>query len=186
MSPFLLTLLAVAIASLGSRDQLIVAAVSEKLGRNSALLVVACAVCILSAVVMAVAGQAISALLPAAGKTMLVALALLLAAVELLWPNKMPRPDAPTRSLGAIALVLLFRQLGDGARFLVFAIAAAFPGAWAAAIGGAAGGIAAMAVGWSLADDLTRVLPLRTIRIVLGAITGILAIVIGLSARGLI
>ena len=49
----------------------------------------------------------------------------------------------PTRSLGAVALVLLARQIGDGARFAVFALAAWTVWPVTAGLGGAIGGAAA-------------------------------------------
>src|SRR3546814_5437124 len=55
-----------------------------------------------------------------------------------------------SRSLGAIGIVLLARQIGDGARFVVFALAAWASLPTAAALGGALGGAAAVTLGWTL------------------------------------
>jgi hypothetical protein len=54
----------------------------------------------------------------------------------------------PTRSLFAALLVLLLNQVVDASRFIVMAIALACEAPVWAALGGTAGGAAAMAVGW--------------------------------------
>ncbi len=174
------------VTSLGSRDQLLVANISGRLGRSVPLLVIGCCVAVMTAVLMTLSGQYIAALLPSAAKTMLVAFALMMAAVELAWPNKRSFIKEPTRSLVAIASVLFVRQVGDGSRFLIFAFAAGSGIPWFAAVGGALGGIGAVLIGWTMADDLVKTLPLRTIRVVLAIILAIAAIITGLTARGLL
>ncbi|MFZ1743966.1 MAG: hypothetical protein WAT93_14005 [Pontixanthobacter sp.] len=186
MSAFLFAMLAVFLTSIGGRDQLLIARLASRLGSNWALLVVASMVAVGTAAAMALAGQYIAALLPANGKNMLVAIALLLAAVELAWPIK-PRPmKEPTRSLFPIALVLISRQIGDGARFLVFAIAAGWATPLLAGAGGALGAIASVAMGWMMAENLERKLPLRMLRLALAFVIAVIAITTGLKARGLI
>jgi putative Ca2+/H+ antiporter (TMEM165/GDT1 family) len=135
---------------------------------------------------MTLSGQYIAALLPSAAKLMLVAFALLMAAVELAWPNKRSFIKEPTRSLVASGLVLFVRQIGDGSRFLIFAFAAGSGTPWFAAVGGALGGIGAVLIGWLMADDLVEKLPLRKIRLVIAALLFVAAIITGLSARGLL
>lgn len=186
MSSFLLAFAAVAFVSLGSRDQLLIARLAERLGVGAGLLVAGCLSAALSAFAMAWAGQAIAELLPEAARTMLAALALLLAAAELAWPNRERSPAEPTRSFAAIALVLFARQLGDGARFLVFAVAAATASPLLAGAGGALGGVVGVGFGWAAGVELEARLPLRAIRVVLAIILAAAAIVLGLSARGVI
>jgi putative Ca2+/H+ antiporter (TMEM165/GDT1 family) len=142
-------------------------------------------VAIVSACVMAWAGQAAAQILPPEGKTMLVAIAMLLAAAELAWPSKDKSAKEPTRSLFAITLVLFSRQFGDAGRFLVFAISAATGAPLLAAIGGALGGGAAVTIGWLAGEELART-PLRTVRLLLAGAILVSGLVIGLSARGLI
>lgn len=186
MSAFLFALVAVALTSLGSRDQLLIARISGTLGASAGLLVTGCVVAVITAVAMAYGGQYIAAMLPAAGKTMLVAFALMMAAAELAWPNTIGLIREPTRSLGAIALVLLVRQFGDASRFTIFAFAAATGTPWFAAAGGAFGGVLGVVLAWSMGDALAERVPLRAIRIVLAVLLAVAALVIGLSARGLI
>ena len=186
MPSFFLAFVAALLTSIGSRDQLLVAQLSERLGRAYGLLATGWLVAAVSAGVMAWAGQAAAQILPPEGKTMLVAIALVLAAVELAWPNRTVALQEPTRSLGAIALVLFSRQLGDAGRFLVFAIAAATGAPVLAGVGGALAGGAAVTIGWLAKADLERSLPLRKVRLTLAAIVLLAGLLIGLSARGLI
>lgn len=186
MSGFLFALVAVMVTSLGSRDQLLIANIAARLGRSNALLLIGCCVAVITAVLMTLSGMYIAALLPSNAKVMLVAFALAIAAVELAWPKKRSFIKEPTRSLVAIALVLFVRQVGDGSRFLIFAFAAGSGTPWLAAAGGALGGMGAVMLGWSTGDDLTKALPLRTIRVALAVILFVAAIITGLSARGLI
>lgn len=186
MDTFLFSLLAVALLSTGGRDQLLVARLAATLGPNRALLALAMAVSTASAAAMAWAGASIAALLPGPAAQMLIAFALLAAAAELLWPVHFVRPREPTRSLGAVGLVLLVRQLVDAARFAVFALAAASVVAPLAGLGGALGGAVSLALAWTLGEELERLLPLAAIRRVLGLVSLVLAAWIALGARGLI
>lgn len=178
--------IAVLLGTIGSRDQLIVARFSSASRRGAGVLAAAVASAALSAMAMALAGQVIADLLPDAAKTMLVAFALLFAAVELAWPARYARPEEPTRSLAAIVIVLVARQFGDGARFLVFAIAAATGAPVLAGIGGALGGALALAAAWAAGEALVARAALRTVRWALSAVALAFALFIGLSARGLL
>ena len=184
MAAFLFAFAAVLAVSFGGRDQLLVARLGKRLGRGGPLLAVAALASTGSAFAMAFAGLALALALPEPAADMLVALALLVAAAELAWPRRAALPEEPTFSLFAILIVLLARQVGDAARFLVFAFAAG-GSAWLAGAGGAAGGFAALAVGIAAGDELTR-WPLRPIRLALAAVLAVNAIVIGLTARGII
>lgn len=183
MDTFLISLLLVFALALGGRDQWLVARWAEVLGRSVPLLLTGMACAALSAALMAWAGAEFAALLPRRAAQMLVAFALALAAFELAWPVKPPAPREPTRSLGAVAIVLAARQVGDAARFAVFALAA-----WAslpatAALGGALGGAGAIALGWSLGGDGLARLRLPILRRTLAACLIVAALFIGLNAR---
>lgn len=183
MDGFLLALLLTFVLAFGGRDQVLVAQWSDALGQRMSLLLIALICAGVSAGAMAWLGSGFAALLPRRAGQMLVAFALGAAAIELAWPVKQASPQEPTRSLGAIAIVLLARQIGDGARFAVFALAAWSLWPATAAMGGAVGGGAAAALGWTLgADKLTR-WPLRTIRLALAACLIVGALFTGLNAR---
>ncbi len=181
---FLLALATVFAVSLGGRDQLLVARLAERLGNGTVLLAVGGLAATASAFLMAVAGLALALVLPGPAADMLVALGFLIAAVELAWPRKAKLPDEPTSSLFAIFVVLLARQVGDAARFCVFAFTAG-GSAWLAGAGGAIGGTAALALGIAMAGDLAN-WPLRALRLALAALLFVGGIAIALVVRGVI
>jgi putative Ca2+/H+ antiporter (TMEM165/GDT1 family) len=179
----LISLLLVFALANGGRDQWLVAQFSDALGRSAPLLLFGMACAALSAALMAWLGTGLAELLPRRAGQILVAVALALAAVELVWPIKLAAPREPTRSLGAIAIVLAARQVGDAGRIAVFALAAWAHSPVTAALGGALGGAGAIALGWSLgAAGLAR-WPLAKLRRVLAAALLVAAVHIGMGAR---
>jgi hypothetical protein len=92
----------------------------------------------------------------------------------------------PTRSLGAIALVLLAGQVTDAARFLVLALSVATGNAVLAAAGGALGSGAVLTLAWTLGSEWEARLPLAAIRLALGGLFRLAALIVGMSARGII
>lgn len=185
MPSFLFAFALVLLASAGSREQRLAAALGERLGPGGVLSAGVLA-SVISAAFMAWAGAAVAAMLGVSAKPMLVAFALLAAAAELAWPAKLRLPGEPTRSLGAIFIVLLARQLGDAPRFLVFALAAATGVPWLAGLGGALGGIAALGAGYAAGEQLLAHPGLRWVRFSLAAAMLFAALYIGFLARGII
>lgn len=183
MDAFLLALVLTFAISLGGRDQRIVAQFSESLARTAPLLATGLLCAVLSAALMAYAGATIAAQLPRRATEMLVAFALAVAAVELAWKVRVKPMKEPTRSYVAIGVVLFARQLGDAARFVVFALAAWSVYPVTAALGGAFGSVIALTLGWSL--GLTRIerIALRVVRLAMAACIFLAAVVIGMNAR---
>jgi putative Ca2+/H+ antiporter (TMEM165/GDT1 family) len=180
---FLLSLLLVAVLASGGRDQWMVARWAGALGQSRQLLAAALLSSCLAAVAMAWFGAEFANLLPRRAGQMLVAFALAIAAAELALPVRVKVPDEPTRSLGAIFVVLLARQIGDAARFAVFALAAWTTLPFTAGLGGALGGAVAVGLGWAAGAETLARLPLRAVRIALGVGLAIAALFIGLDAR---
>jgi putative Ca2+/H+ antiporter (TMEM165/GDT1 family) len=185
MTSFMFAMVASFLAATGSRDQLLAAHLRERLGGSYALLLLAVATAIVSAFIAAWFGSTLAGQLSSDAATMFVAIAMLLAAVECAWPNRARKPREPTRSPGAIGIVLFLRQLTDASRFLIAAFAAALASPMLAASGGAIGGAAAVGLGWFLGERLEH-LPLPAIRLCFAALLLLLAIWLGLTARGLI
>lgn len=183
MDGFLLAGVLVFALALGGRDQGMVADWADRLGQSAQLLAVAALCAAAAAGSMAWLGAGFAAMLPPPAAQMLVAFALAIAAVELVLPVRRKPPQEPTRSLGALAIVLLARQIGDGARFAVFALAAWSAMPLTAGLGGAVGGAAAVAIGWSIGWEGLLRWPLRIIRVSLGICLGLGALFIGLDAR---
>lgn len=186
MSALLFALVGSFLAATGARDQLLVAQLRSRLGASSGLLAVALGGAAATAALAAWAGSRLAGGMSEDAATMFVALALLLAAAELAWPNTVKPPAEPTRSLGAIALVLFTRQLTDASRFLVVAVAVALASPQMAALGGAIGGGAAVGLGWAAGAELERRVPVRLIRRILAGALLALGVFTGLAARGVI
>lgn len=187
MPAFFLALLAAALLSIGARDQVLLARLAqERRSGSGALIAVALVVTAISSGLMAWGGSLVAGLLPGAAKSMLVAFALGAAAVELVWPRKHAALAEPTHSLFALFLVLLMRQLGDAARFGVFALSAATGVPLLSALGGWAGGAAVLLLAITAAEEMSHPARLRPVRLVLAALCAIAAAVIALGARGLV
>jgi Ca2+/H+ antiporter, TMEM165/GDT1 family len=183
MDVFLLSFVLVFAIALGGRDTLVMAGLSDGLGHAPLLLVVGMGCAVASASFMAWLGSTFAEILPYRAGKMLVAFALGFAALELALPLRIKQPDEPTRSLGAIALVLLARQIGDAARFVVFALAALAHVPAVSALGGAIAGSGALMVGWSLGAGGMAGLRPALWRHILAACLFVAAIVLGLNAR---
>ena len=160
-------MLAVLIAGLGARDQVLVADLAARQGPRPAVLLLAVLAAGASAAAAGWAGAITAPLLIPRARIMLVALVLGLAALELLFVRPRGIAKEPTHSLGAFAVALLAQQLTDAARLLVFALAAASAVPQLAGLGGAVGGGLSVLGGWLAAQHL-RNLPLVAIRRGLG------------------
>lgn len=178
-----ITMLASLTAAFGGRAQQTVAHLSAALGRAPGLLVVAVATSALTAAVMAFAGAWLSSQFVGLPRAAIVIAALALAAIELARPVRLAAPKEPTRSLGAIALALLWQQLFDAPRLLVFAAAAALANATPALWGGAIGASIGVTLGWAASPALQQKLPIRFLRLALSACTIVAAISIALIAH---
>lgn len=185
MSGFLLALIACLLAATGGRDQRMVAGLSASLGRSGALLAASWGAAIATAALAAAFGAVIAQLFDPLMIKAIVALAFLIAAIDLAWPFLWTEPKEPTRSLFAIALVIASRQVFDAARFILVALAAASD-PLLAGLGGAIGGGLALSLGWALASRLPARLPLRAIRLVIAGLLLAAAIWTGLSPRGIL
>ncbi|MFL0672048.1 MAG: hypothetical protein ACJLS3_11685 [Erythrobacter sp.] len=183
MDVFLLCLLLVFAIALGGRDALIMAGLADRLGRTPLLLATGMVCAGVSAAVMAWLGSTFAALLPYRAAQMLVAFALGFAALELALPIRHKEPAEPTRSLGAIGIVLLARQLGDAARFVVFAFAALAHFPLVSGLGGALAGAGALAAAWSLGASGMARYPVALWRRILAGFCAVAAVFIGLDAR---
>ena len=77
-------------------------------------------------------------------------------------------------------------QLTSAAGFLVFALAGATAAPGLAAAGGAAGSGAVLTAAWTAGGDWEKRLPLNALRYATAALLLAAALVVGLSARGLL
>lgn len=185
MSGFYLTLLAVLFAGVGARDQMAIAGLALGQGRRPGALVVGIAVSIATAAFAAWAASVVAPALVPKARLVLAAMALVLAGAEALLIAPGRRPEEPTASLGALAIVLLAHQATDAARFLVFAIAVATNAPVAAGMAGAVGGAALLAAAW-LAPATASDPRLRLARRIIGVGLLLLGTFVALRAFGYI
>jgi len=148
VSGFLFSLLAALVASLGARDQLLVARLTAANGARPFLLVTAVLTAALTCALAAWAGARLLGEIAPALRGTVAALGLIAAGGEMLLLGPGRPPAEPTRSLAAAAIVLLAHQVTDAARLLVFGLAVALAAPVPAGIGGAVGSAAALALGW--------------------------------------
>lgn len=182
MDGFLLALSLAMATALGAREQVLVARLSDALGRSIALLATAVASAVTSAALMAWLGARLAPLLPPVGACVLIVAALGRSALELAAPVQLRPLREPTRSLGAIGLVLFARQIGDAARFVLLALAAAAYSSPAVALGGAVAGSAAAVLGWWAGAARLECLRLGPLRLPVAAGTILAAGLFALNA----
>ncbi len=182
MAGFLYAFLATLLAGIGARDQAVVAALAARLGARPSLLAIGIITGALAAALAAWGASSIAPLFTGKARMLLAAIALGMAGAEMLVLKTPRAPAEPTRSLGAVAIVLFAHQLTDSLRFLVFAIAMATMAPIPAAMGGALGGAAAVTAGWLAGSALTRP-ELPRIRRIIGAL--LLAIAGWIALRAL-
>ena len=115
MPAFFLALIAAALATLAGRENMRVARLSEALRGGAGLLAAAWLAAVAASVLAGLLGAELAGQLTPPAKSMLAALALLLAAGDVAFLRPPPTPREATRSLGAIAIVLLGAQLTDAA-----------------------------------------------------------------------
>ena len=124
MPSFFLALFAAAAASLAGREAVRVARLSAALGARAALLTACWLACAIGSGVAAWLGARIVGWIAQDARAVLVPVALLLAAGELALLRPARPPAEPTRSFGAIAIVLGTAQLTSAAGLLTLTLAA--------------------------------------------------------------
>lgn len=156
MVSFYFAFVAVLLAGLGSRDQVLLARLTLGQGRRPAALVIALVTSMATAAFAAWAGAAIMPILAPKARVFFVALALGFAGLEMLVIRPFRKLREPTLSLGALALALGALQLIDAARFLVFAIAVATDAPMPAGAAGALGGMILLSAAWFASAQVVR------------------------------
>ncbi len=186
MPALFLALLTSALAMIGAPIALQTARLSGALGAGAGLLVVCWVTAAATAALAAWAGAWLAPLMAPAAKAMFVAAALAVSSLELLFIRSRAAPAEPTRSLGAMALVLLAGQVTDAARFFVLALSVATGAPALAAAGGVLGSGAVLTAAWASGAEWERRVPLRAVRLGVSGLFMLAAIVVALSARGVI
>ena len=145
------------------------------MGQRPALLVLAVALTAASAAFAAWLSIAVAPLLNSGARMLFAAMALGLGGMESLLLSPGRKPEEPTRSLAATAIVLAAHQATDAARFLIFALAVATGAPVPAGMGGALGGAIMLGAAWAAPElfDWRRLRPVRrTIGVILLLVAG--------------
>ena len=171
---FFLALFAAAAASLAGREAVRVARLSAALGARAALLTA----CWLGARIVGWIAQD--------ARAVLVPVALLLAAGELALLRPARAPAEPTRSFGAIAIVLGTAQLTSAAGLLTLTLAASSAVPQLTALGGALGSGAVLTAAWRAGREWEARLPLLTLRWAVAGLLLLSALATGLWGHGLL
>jgi hypothetical protein len=185
VSGFFLALMACLAVLLPGRECLRVAQLSARLGAGAGLLVPLVLSAIASSALAAWAGTLLAPALPGPAKQMLVAFALVVGAAELLWRAPPRAPVEPTRSSGAMLIVLLASQLTDSARLLVLALAVVRAAPVTVAAGGALAGVIALAAAALAGAQWPGTARLRPVARTVAAVLAVSGVVTGMMARGL-
>lgn len=185
MGAFYLTLVAVLLSGVASRDQVTIAALTRAQGQRFGVLVTALICAALTCGIAAYASAQFLATLPNPARPILAGIAIGLAGLEslILSPNANPRE--PTHSLGALGLVLLAHQAADAARFTLFGLAIGMGAPLAAGLGGGLAGLLLVSAAWSFPHVFTA-RPVRVLRRIVGALLLTVAIGMFLQARGIL
>lgn len=185
MSGFLLALLACLAVMAPGRDGVRMAQLADRLGPGAGLLLPIWLSALASNALAAWLSALLAPAMPPRVRLMFLALALVLAAVELALRRHPRAPQEPTRSTGAILLVLLASQVTDGARLLVLAVALYTAQPVAAAVGGALASGAVLTLALLAGGRWISLVPLRALSLGMAALYLVLGIYAGLSAGGL-
>lgn len=179
MDALLIALLGCLLGEIGGKGPWLVLALAQRFQRNGMVIAGIVAAAIANAAIGAVAGAFLAPMLGSDARLLFLALALIFLGIGMVWPVRPPDPLANWR-LGPFltsALGLFILGFGEGAQFLILAVATRTASPLLAATGGAIGIIAALVPAVLLRDQLFRAVPLRGIR--LGG--GMLMLLIGLA-----
>ena len=137
-------------ASCGARDQTILAQLSALQGPRVVVLAAALIATAATAALAGWFGAGLAIGMTPETRTMFAALALVLSGAEMLVLRAARAPAEPTRSVFAALIVIAAQQITDATRFLILALAVGTVAPVPAALGGAFGAGAALAVGWAV------------------------------------
>lgn len=188
MDALLIALLGCLLGEVGDKNQLLVLALATRFDRNGAVIAGIVVAAIANAAISATAGAFLGPMLGTDARLLFLALALLFLGIGLLWAVTPPDPlaDWHIGPFLTTALGLFILGFGDGPQFLILGIATRTSDPALAAIGGAAGVIAASIPIVLLRHRFLAALPIRTIRWGGGALLLIVGAAMALTAVGLV
>ncbi len=188
MDALLPPLVAAFLAEWGDKTQLLAAMLAIRFRRPRAILAGVVAAAFLNSLLAALGGSLISGLVTFRAATLMTALALLLAGIGALIPQKHPRLE--TQGAGGVAFASFFAfavlEFGDKTQFLTAALAARADSFWMTGIAAAIGIVIVNVPAIFLAERFSSILPLHFIRRLTGAILLIAGAFTAIWALGLL
>ncbi|HEX8446986.1 MAG TPA: TMEM165/GDT1 family protein [Sphingomonas sp.] len=185
MDTLLGSFIACLLAEIGDRSQLLVILLCLRFPEDRGRVLAAAALAALvSTGIGAAGGAVVHAMVPFRGLTLMVALSLLSAGVGSLARPTTPKMPVSPR-LGAFAggfVVLLAAGIGDKTQFLAFALSARADAPVLATVGATLGVIAAAVPAAMLGQRFVTVVPLRAVRIGIGAVLILIGMLFALDA----
>jgi Ca2+/H+ antiporter, TMEM165/GDT1 family len=174
MTALFVSLFAVAIAEIGDRTQLLAIILAARFGRPWTILAGILAATLANHALAATAGYFISDLLEGLWVRIAIALAFIAMAVWTLIPDKMDEEEDAQRTGAGVFLATLVAfflvEIGDKTQIATVALAARFESIVLVTMGTTLGMMAANAPAVFLGRAATRVLPLRTMRVIAAGI----------------
>ncbi|MFC7497695.1 TMEM165/GDT1 family protein [Enterovirga sp. GCM10030262] len=188
MDALLTTFVAAALAEFGDKTQLLVAAFAIRYRRAGLILLGVAVAALANSLIAATGGILLADFITSQAVSLLVALALVYAGFSGLIGSKQPRMGAGWKTGAFITTTICFflLEFGDKTQVLTLALAARFDAFALAALGAAAGVVAANAPAALLADKLPAILPMRGLRIGIGAVLLLAGFMVAISALGLV
>ena len=184
MSGFFYAFLAVLLAGIGARDQLLMGHLSAGAANRYRLLVVGIMVGVVTSALAGWAAHELAPELTRQTRLLMAGLALLVAGLESLLMPRPKAPKEPTLSLGAAAVVFFAHQITDAARLVIFALAVSIGSKWAVA-GGLLGGTFALLMGFAANGMLVLAGGgLKVLRRIAGVMLLVAGVLVALYAAG--
>jgi Ca2+/H+ antiporter, TMEM165/GDT1 family len=176
------------LAETGGRTQRLAAEASAHTGRPAPTVAAIALAAAAASAVAAVGGYLVGSMVTPRALTLLVALALGFAGLQLLIARRRPKngPAAASASFVRTLARAVFIQFGEASQFLIFALAARFDAPALAGIGGTAGILAACIPAAMAGGALSAWRPLLPLRIVTGILFLLAALVTAVNALRLV
>lgn len=188
MDVLLTTFLAAALAELGDKTQLLVIILAARYNKPAAVIAAVAVAALANNLIAAAGGVLINGMITLRAISLLVAIALILAAVGNFLPQK--RPDmGSTWKTGAFlttAGCFFLLEFGDKTQFLTAALAARYDSLALAALGATAGVMAANAPAAVLGEKAEKLLRLKALRLATGLLFLLVGFVVAINALRLV
>ena len=181
-------LVAAALAQIGDRSAWLAAILADRWRRPVLVIAMALLALLCASALAAIAGGLIGPRLSPNAQRLFLAAALLTQGVGAFVAARPPERLNGWR-VGpwlTSALGLFILAFGDGAQFIVMALAARSPLPWLAAVGGTIGALAVIAPAAIMGEAAWRRLPLQRVRIVVGILFVVVGAVLALRALRLV